>query len=215
LIKALDNVCLDSADCGRTASCIYLNELDTNGKCTEYYTITDATSIYAKHEEDTFICESGYGHLTSATGEYEYLIGASFVAGNYECGKSVMSEKAGLSCKGTSDCKSNEGSITTRCGCSHGSNDTICGILPGNIEWQNYFKSVKVYYKASKDCHGARNFGGVCGGHLINDEKECMKATAKNFIYYQNAPECVKLYSNLYLYPEVSEVEEWCNPIRK
>lgn len=215
LIKALDNQCQDSADCGRTAACVYLNSADASGKCTEYYTVTDGTSIYAKTEEDTFVCESGYGHLSSASGDYEYLIGSTFVAGTYECGKSVLSEKAGSSCETSSDCYSNEGNIFAKCGCSHGSENLICGILPGNAEWMDYFKSVKKYYKATKDCHGARNFEGVCGQHALNDEKQCKKATAKNYLYYQNAPVCVKLYSNLYLYPEVNEVEEWCNSGRK
>jgi hypothetical protein len=38
---------------------------------------------------------------------------------------------------------------------------------------------------------------------------------AKNYIEYTNAPEWVKLYSNKHLYPEVNEVEEWCNSYRR
>jgi len=214
-IKALDNQCQDSQDCGRTASCIYISSSDANGKCTEYYTVTDGTTIYAKTEEDTFVCEAGYASLTSISGEYEYKIGSDFVEGTYEWGKAILSEKAGSSCETSFDCYSSEGNIFAKCDWSSGSADKICGILPGNDEWQKYFGSVKTYYLKTKDCHGAQTFEGVCGQSQLNNEKQCNKALAKNYIAYNYAPECVKLYSNSYLYPEVNEVEEWCNNARR
>ncbi|CAI2372383.1 unnamed protein product [Moneuplotes crassus] len=214
-IKDLDNQCQQSQDCGRTATCIFLNSADANGKCTEYYTVPQGTSIYAKTEEDTFVCEDGYGSLTTVTGEYEYKIGTDFVAGSYECGKAILSEKAGEECKTSFDCYSSDGSVFAKCDCSSGSNSKICGILPGNEEWKDYFSSVKKYYKATKNCHGAQTFEGVCGESELNDKKQCKKAMAKNYIQYTGASECVKLYSNKYLFPEVNEVEEWCNTKRK
>lgn len=161
------------------------------------------------------MCKSGFGGLAAATGNYEYKIGPTFEAGSYVCGKKVTSHKAGTSCSDGSQCVSSEGHIFAKCDCSQGSSSKVCGILPGNAEWQDYFKAVKKYYSATKDCHNARNFEGVCNQDHLNDEKNCMKATAKNYIYYSGAPSCVKFYSNRYLFPEVDEVEYWCNDQRK
>ena len=215
IIKELDNQCQDSEDCGRTAACIYLSSTDANGKWIEYYTVADGFSVYAKREEDTFVCEAGYASLTTISGESEYLIGNNFVEGIYECGKAIISEKAGSSCETSFDWYSSEGNIFAKWDCSAGSSQKIWGILQGNNEWKNYFKSVKSYYKSTKNCHGAQNFEGVCGEESLNNEKQCNKAMAKNYVHYVDAPEWVKLYSNKYLYPEVSEVEEWCNSARK
>jgi benzoyl-CoA reductase/2-hydroxyglutaryl-CoA dehydratase subunit BcrC/BadD/HgdB len=94
-----------------------------------------------------------------------------------------------MSCDSSFDCFSSEGSIFAKCGCSHGSSENICGILQGNEEWQAYFKAVKSYYSSTKDCHGARNFEGTCTQDGLNNEKQCKKAMAKNYIEYTNAPE--------------------------
>lgn len=65
------------------------------------------------------------------------------------------------------------------------------------------------------DCHNAQNFQGECTAKAKTDQMQCTKALAKNYIHYTNAPDCVKMYSNRYLFPEVNEVEEWCTPDRK
>jgi len=214
-VKDLGIQCKSSPECGRTAACIYLNSADANGKCVEYYTIEDNTSIYAKTEEDTFVCASGYAWLSSVSGVYEYKVGADFQAGAYVWGKSVVSENAGIECTTNTDCKTSVSGVYAKCGCSSGSSLMFWGILTGNTEWKEYFTAVQTYYKNTKDCHNARNFDGVCTQDELNNEKMCKKLIAKNYLAYTNAPECVKLYSNRYLYPDVDEVEYWWNIDRK
>ena len=214
-IKDLGSVCKTSPECGRIAAWIYQSSADANGKCTEYFTLSDDTAIYAISEQDTFACKAGYAWLSSASGVYEYKVGADFQVGTYTWGKSVLSQNAGSEWTSSTDCKTSLSSVNAKCGCSYGSSITIWGILTGNVEWQSYFTSVQTYYKATKDCHNARNFDGIWTMNDLNNEKMCKKVTAKNYLYYTNAPAWVKLYSNKYLFPEVDEVEYWWDDERK
>ena len=214
-IKDLGSTCKTSPEWGRIAAWIYQSNSDANGKCTEYYTLADATSIYAISEQDTFAWSSGYAWLTTATGAYEYKVGADFQVGIYTWGTSALSQNSGTQWNSYTDWKSSVSGVYAKCGCSSGSSTSIWGILTGNTEWKTYFDSVKTYYKATKDWHNARNFDGICGENDLNNEKMCNKAIAKNYIYYTNAPNWVKLYSNRYLFPEVDEVEYWCDDTRK
>lgn len=71
------------------------------------------------------------------------------------------------------------------------------------------------YYSDTKDCHNAQTLDAVCSQNSLQNERQCTKALAKNYIEYKYASDCVKYYANTYLFPEVNEVEEWCNPTRK
>lgn len=153
--------------------------------------------------------------MTSASGTYKYKTGVDFEQGYYECGKKVTSSNAGDSCTTSSDCPSTETSVLAECACSYGSSKSICGILTGNREWQDYFSTTVEYYENTKDCHNAQSFNGVCNKGSLQDERQCKKAQAKNYIEYLNSPDWAKYYSNRYLFPEVNEIEEWCNPDRK
>jgi hypothetical protein len=95
---------------------------DTTGTCESYFSVSDGTNIYAKTEEDTFLCAASRAFPTSVTsGSYEYKMGDQFVPGEYDCGKSIKADRAGQECIEDKDCGTSEKEITTMCKCSYAS----------------------------------------------------------------------------------------------
>ena len=124
-------------------------------------TVKKGSTIYAKTEDDTLVCKDGFAWLKSVSGSYKYKTGANFEAGDYKCGKSVTSKNAGKECSSSSDCKTSQSDVKAVCACSYGSSKSICGILTGNSEWQDYFEALVKYYDETKNCQNAQDFQAV------------------------------------------------------
>lgn len=201
--------------CARTHRCMFQNSADTSGSCVEIGSIDKGTSIYAKQEEDTFVCSSGFGGRTGISGTYQYLTGAEFLSGDYVCGEAEESEKAGSDCETDSDCPSANGGVNARCLCGVSSTSKICDVLPGNSEWRAYFTAAQSYISATKHCHNARGyFNAECEEEGTFREMMCKKAKAKNYIENKGASSCAARFSNPSMFPGLNEVQSWCDPDR-
>jgi hypothetical protein len=63
--------------------------------------VNSGVKIYARKEEDTFVCEGGNASMTTPDTPYKLF---PFSKGEYECGKVVKSSNAGNACQTNSDC---------------------------------------------------------------------------------------------------------------
>ncbi len=128
--------CKQQSECPRDKRCLYQNAGDTDGTCVSYFSKDNDQIIYAKAEEDTLVCSSGSALPKDIPkGLYTYKTGASFVPGDYKCGKTLSSNNAGKDCTKDDDCTTNEDGVLVQCKCSYSQTSKICDISSGNTEW--------------------------------------------------------------------------------